>query len=209
MPLLACCALLLMGSPSPIAPQVPSHQDSGSQLTEGARKDAASGCIPYKTLTWDDFPTTDDAASFSANTQGFIHYDFKSRFKRTEDGFDAVISQMEIRSGFDAAKSWRKSEFSLSPDKLLAHEQGHLDINETFARKLRKVRLSEWPVGSGGSTQTAENSLEYKLSARLKETIDACIAEQRQYDEETQHGKIESAQKAWATKIKRDLDAAK
>lgn len=203
MPLLACCAFLVMSAP---ALQAPTQK---TQMTEGARKDAANGCVPYKTLTWDDFHTTDEAVSFAANTQGFIHYDFRSKFKQTENGVDAVISQIEIRSGFDAGKSWRKSDLTSNPDRLLAHEQGHLDINETFARRLRKVPLTEWPVGSGATSTTAQNSLEYKLNARLKETIDECNAEQRQYDDETQHGKIESAQRTWATRIKRDLDAVK
>ncbi|HWA82216.1 MAG TPA: DUF922 domain-containing protein, partial [Fimbriimonadaceae bacterium] len=163
----------------------------------------------YRALSWDDFHTSDAAGTYLANTQAFIHYDFRAKYIQSGNGYVAAVTSIEIRSGLDSSKTWKKSRFDEDSHKLLQHEQGHLDINETYARKLRKMTLSDWPTGTGATPTAAENSLETKLKNLFAQTIANCQAEQNQYDDETKHGEIPSAQQTWLAKIKRDLDATK
>ncbi|HVT13050.1 MAG TPA: DUF922 domain-containing protein [Fimbriimonadaceae bacterium] len=197
MPILACYALLVMAQ-------------QGQQPRSFADKaEEARGYIPYRALTWDDFHTNDVDGTYLADTEAFIHYDFRAKYVQSGSSYVASVTSIEIRSGFDATKSWRKSKFNVDPDVLLRHEQGHLDINETYARKLRKTKLSEWPTGSGPTAASAEHALEDRIRTLFAQAIANCQAEQNQYDDETKHGQVASSQQTWLAKIKHDFDAAK
>jgi phosphomevalonate kinase len=80
---------------------------------------------------------------------------------------------------------------------VLSHEQGHFDISEIYARKIRRaltVLLKAQSVEELILTQTV-NSLLKELNRY-----------QERYDEETHHGFILEKQKTWEEKIKKELD---
>ena len=78
-------------------------------------------------LSWIDFQDTPDKTStMSASSNCNIQYYF--------DIIDDTIL-FEVKAYFDKSKSWKKENEIDS--YLLEHEQGHFDICELFARKLR------------------------------------------------------------------------
>src|SRR5205807_1030803 len=101
-------------------------------------------------------------------------------------------------------KSWRRSEIR-DPAALLAHEQGHFDLNEIKAVTLRRMPLAEYPSGSGATREAAVED----LRAKMQRFFDAAIADlQREhdhYDEETHHGQIAEKQKEWSETIEKRL----
>ena len=81
----------------------------------------------YK-LKWKDFQSNIDTTSaYGAVSNPIINY----KLRATEDTFTIEVTCFFIKS-----KSWSKFKNS---DTLLIHEQGHFDIAELFARKLRKA----------------------------------------------------------------------
>src|SRR2546423_4065612 len=79
---------------------------------------------PARRLTWDDYqcdPVRNTDAVASTSTSLGISYQL----------VDSKLTY-HITCGFSKSKSWGL----LKTDYILAHEQGHFDITEIFARKL-------------------------------------------------------------------------
>ena len=137
-------------------------------------------------LDWSDFksapdPNSDAAASTTTYLgieysliEGEIHYKIACRFSRN--------------------KSWGLHK----TDYILAHEQGHFDIAEIFARKLHK-RISEYSF----------NSTSYKQDLRkiYLEVMTEKEKWQNTYDEETNHSIKRKEQKEWQVKIQNELES--
>jgi hypothetical protein len=163
--------------------------------------------VPYRQLTWDDFPVNDSVASeLDATTMARIGYNYQLRLARSGALFIASVRAIQIRSGLDRAASWRKSHMKRDPAAVLAHEQGHFDLNEIRAAQLRQLKPDSYPAGMGASPQAAAED----LRARLKTFFDAQIAaaqrEHDRYDQETEHGRRAEAQKRWLDTIKQDRE---
>lgn len=90
-------------------------------------------------------------------------------------------------------KSWIKNQKPV----VLAHEQGHFDISEIYARKIRKT-LREL---------LEKDNVEESI---LSQTVNALLSEletyQQMYDEETHHGFILEKQKIWEVTIRKELE---
>lgn len=81
---------------------------------------------------------------------------------------------------------------------LLAHEQGHFDLTEVWARKLRSL-FETLPVVC--KTPAAIRQLERNVD----DTQRQWQGEQKQYDNETDYGTDTVRQRAWSAKIARAL----
>ena len=131
-------------------------------------------------LSWADYKgkakTGSDAAASTATYLG-IEYNF------TRNGFD-----YKITCSFSKSKSWGLHK----TDYILAHEQGHFDIAEIFARKLNK-QMSEYVFNKN----TFKDDLK-KLYLSLTDEKDAF---QNKYDEETNHSINQVRQTEWLKKI--------
>ncbi len=131
-------------------------------------------------LTWADYKgkvqTGSDAAASTATYLG-IEYNF------TRNGFGYKIS-----CSFSKTKSWGLHK----TDYILAHEQGHFDIAEIFARKLNK-QMSEYVFNKN----TFKDDLR-KLYMSITTEKDAF---QNQYDGETNHSINKEKQAEWLRKI--------
>ncbi|MGZ8557696.1 MAG: DUF922 domain-containing protein [Chitinophagaceae bacterium] len=133
-----------------------------------------------KKLTWVDYKGTakpgTDAAASTATYLG-IEYNFNSK------GFG-----YKITCNFSKTKSWGLHK----TDYILAHEQGHFDIAEIFARKLN-MKMSDYKFN--------KNSFKTDLK-KIYETITSEKEEmQNSYDSETNHSINKEKQKEWLKKI--------
>ncbi len=133
-----------------------------------------------KKLTWADYKGTakpgTDAAASTATYLG-IEYNFNSK----RFGY-------KITCSFSKTKSWGLHK----TDYILAHEQGHFDIAEIFARKLNKsMRVYKFN----------KNSFKEDLR-KIYETITSEKEEmQNDYDSNTNHSIDKEKQKEWLKKI--------
>lgn len=135
-------------------------------------------------LTWADFRgRVDNSSPFSASTASGIVYKFRIDGEGYNDSITAVFYKTE---------SWVR----IRDEKDLIHEQGHFDITEIFARKLRK-RLREF-VPKRGS-----------LGKQLKQVYDDVEREREAtenlYDAETRHSADADRQAYWLGRIRDQL----
>jgi Bacterial protein of unknown function (DUF922) len=139
-------------------------------------------------LTWADYKgkvrTGSDAAASTATYLG-IEYNF------TRNGFD-----YKITCSFSKTKSWGLHK----TDYILAHEQGHFDIAEIFARRLNK-EMGEYVFDKNTFKDDLKN-IYMKLTAEKD-------AFQNQYDKETNHSINKEKQTEWLRKIEEELKTLK
>lgn len=142
----------------------------------------------YKKLTWADYKGTprpeSDAVASTATYLG-IEYSFNNK------GFG-----YKITCTFSKNRSWG----SHKTDYVLAHEQGHFDIAEIFARKLN-WRMSEYRFN--------KNSFKTDLKKIYDEITRAKEAMQNEYDKETNHSIKKEKQEEWLKKIQEELNEYK
>jgi len=172
------------------------------------RIEVSKGYLPYHRLAATDFPI-DDVAHLEVDmyTRGFFHYHFNYHWTPKDHGAIARVTEWTVRSGFDRNKSSRKSWFRFVQETL-PHEQGHLDINEIYSRRLARLTLEELPVGEGATPQAAIQDLTIKLKALSDRTAQESRAEQDAYDAATLHGKNIVAQREWNMRIQMRLKQA-
>jgi hypothetical protein len=172
------------------------------------RKEIAHGCLPYHRLDRADFPIDDKAhPRYAMYTSGFFHYNYKYDCTEEEDHVIARITEWKVRSGFNRNKSSRKSWYK-AVERLLPHEQGHLDLNELHSRRLAHLDLDELPAGEGETSEEAIDDLQSKLKALSAKTSKEDQAEQDAYDAETSHGTNKSKQLAATAAIQERLKKA-
>lgn len=136
-------------------------------------------------LTWDDYlgrpdPSSDAAAS--TTTYLGIDYHFSST------GFT-----YKIESRFSKTRSWGLHK----TDYILAHEQGHFDIAEVYARKLHE-KMSEYKF----DRKTYQKDLKKIYEDVIKEKEET----QNTYDRETRHSINRQKQADWLEKIDEMLE---
>ena len=136
-------------------------------------------------LTWDDFKA---APLKLGNTAALTttHLGFSYRVVNGDVSYD-------IDCRFQKSRSWGL----VKNDWILKHEQGHFDIAEIFARKLKKG-ISEYTFN--------KNSFQKDLDAIYKSVTDAKDNFQQQYDDETDYSRNKEKQEAWLKKIEGELE---
>ena len=141
-------------------------------------------------LTWDDFKGSVDIKSSRASISDCrISTDYKTKK-------DSVL--FFINSYFSISSSWVKSENKT--DLILKHEQGHFDINEIYARKLRK-ELQEHKFYL--------NTLGLEFDKIVSKYFDSLNKEQKLYDIETKHSQNRPKQLTWEKKVDGELNTLK
>jgi hypothetical protein len=143
--------------------------------------------IPWtieRKLVWDDFygaPQRNTEAVASTSTSLGLSY-------KVEDG----VLSYQITCNFSKPKSWG----ALKTPYILAHEQGHFDITEIYARQLHKA-LSQYQMNRKTFKQDINNI--YNNIVQLKE------AAQEAYDGQSDHSRNRRLQHEWAEKIQQML----
>jgi hypothetical protein len=117
------------------------------------------------------------------------------------------VTKWLVWSGFDRNKSSRKSWFKLCKEAL-PHEQGHLDINELYSRRLAEMSLDMLPRGEGADLKEASADLRRKVEALADRVSGEETKEHDQYDAEIAHGKNLSKQREWSAAIQARLNRA-
>jgi hypothetical protein len=143
--------------------------------------------IPWSTarkLTWIDFKGDPDPHSPNAAlTSSNINIEF---------GYNNTGFQYSIRCVFDKTRSWVR----IPTDEVLAHEQGHFDIAEIYARRLNKAL-----TGYRFNAQTVSKDVNDAYGNMMKEHRQTQI----QYDQETDYSRNRPKQAEWLKKIAADL----
>jgi len=133
-------------------------------------------------LRWEDFQGIPDSNSkYSAVSNPVIKY----KLSANEDTFN-----IKVLCFFVKTKSWSKFKNS---DTLLLHEQGHFDIAELFARKLRKA-FSEYKFNYQTIGVDVEKIFAHSKMERTKMDL--------LYDKETNYSKNRKQQLLWNKRIK-------
>ena len=140
-------------------------------------------------LAWDDFRSDpDDNSTNAALTASTIGFKYKYD---TDNGFTYNITCL-----FEKNISWGR----IKTDYILAHEQGHFDIAEIFARKLHKaIRAYNF------NPATAQKD----VPAIYQKIMKDLAAAQDQYDSETDFSRDKEAQAEWLEKIDAQLAGLK
>lgn len=135
---------------------------------------------PSQRLSWDDFlcePKTGTDAVASTSTSLGIAYQMQN----------GQLS-FHITCKFSKVKSWGL----MKTDYILAHEQGHFDITEIFARKLNEALLN---YEFNKKTFRKDINDIYQSVVKQKEEY------QKMYDGETDHSRNKKLQYEWLEKI--------
>jgi hypothetical protein len=141
---------------------------------------------PSYKLKWEDFQASPNANSkYGASSACSISYGFS--YKNDSLTF-------KVAAFFTRPLSWSKFKNDIP---LLKHEQGHFDISELFARKLR-MALTAYTVNTftiNEDVRTIFDNLWYE-----KKAYDSL------YDIETNHARNFQKQTEWNRKIATDLN---
>lgn len=141
-----------------------------------------------KRLTWADYKATPDEQSDAAASTASV---LTISYNISSEGFT-----YKIECKFSRTKSWVLHR----SDYILAHEQGHFDIAEIFARKLNK-KMGEYKFHK----KTWQKDLDkiYQDIIMEKEKM------QNDYDRETNHSINKEKQAEWLKRIRQLLDENK
>lgn len=143
---------------------------------------------PCCKLKWEDFKGKADSNSqFGAISYPGIKYSLSAN----EDSFNTKVFCFFIKS-----KSWVRVISTTG----LIHEQGHFDIAELFARKLRKT-FSEYKF----NYKTVGKDIDKLFLLNKQERAKADVL----YDKETDFSRNKKQQAFWNKKIKTELDKLK
>jgi predicted secreted Zn-dependent protease len=185
--LFALSALVLNFSGKPVAKQ---NESVVLVARDRTAREETPTMIPWtmnKRLVWEDFlcePKRGTDAVASTSTSLGIAY-------QLTDG----ELKYRITCNFNKEKSWGL----LKTDYILAHEQGHFDITEIFARKLNEA-LANYKFNK--RTFKRDISQIYQSIVEQKESL------QKMYDGETDHSRNRKMQYDWLEKIENLLTEA-
>ncbi len=149
------------------------------------REDDTINWSAGRRLVWSDFKgrpdgAREDAALTSSGIEFGYHYNER-------EGFSWHIACL-----FDKTKSWVR----VKDDYILAHEQGHFDITEIFARRLNKA-LKEYRFN--------ENRMQKDVPAIYQSVMKEQAGMENQYDDETDNSRKKDKQAEWLKKIRNEL----
>ncbi|MCX6315750.1 MAG: DUF922 domain-containing protein [Bacteroidetes bacterium] len=156
-----------------------SYLPAPAQSSAGANDDLVKWSATRK-LQWSDYkadPDPNSDAAASTTTLLSIEYNMKN------DQFG-----YKITSTFSRSRSWGRHKDAY----ILAHEQGHFDIAEIFARLLNK-KMAEYKFN--------QRTYQKDLKKIYDDVTDDKEEMQNQYDKETRHSINKEKQAAWLKKI--------
>ncbi|MCL2329488.1 MAG: DUF922 domain-containing Zn-dependent protease [Bacteroidetes bacterium] len=137
-------------------------------------------------LTWDDFKMK---APQSSQGAAWIYYNLSLNLQSEGNTVNINTATFMIPK-----KSWVKN--GSKSEELLKHEQGHFDIAEIHARKLRKS------IQEGTFTH---KNIQEKINKIYSQTFSKLEAQQKLYDKETDHHRNKEKQIEWNERIAREL----
>lgn len=141
-------------------------------------------------LKWVDFKKTNNKRTFLAATS-VLGIEMKMKIS------NGKVCEYYFLPYFSRNESWSNSD----DNYLLKHEQLHFDIEEIFARKMRKKAI-ELKLKNKILKRSDLNKIYRYFNSQKKEA-------QEKYDIETNHSRINYKQNQWNTKVAKELDELK
>ena len=138
-------------------------------------------------LTWNDFKGKEDIDKDNTIAMSAVGIEI-DKFT-----FNKKIGTTKVVAVFECKNSWTNTKSNTAG---LKHEQGHFDITEIYARKLRK-RLN--------NKRFKKSNVSKELEMAYNEIEQAKNDYQSLYDKETEHHKNFAKQLEWNAKIEREL----
>jgi len=164
-------------------------------LASDVAADQAFAWSAARRLTWSDFQGVPPAeGAEGARTAYTLYYAWRCR--------GATFEFLAI-AGFRPRQSWVKRLVVNDPAQsrsVLAHEQTHFDLTEVHARGMRRhfAALAKPCRKTDG-----------ELTAVARRLVAEEKAEQRRYDDETNHGVLAERQAAWSRGVAQRLAASR
>jgi hypothetical protein len=178
--LLALLFFLALPKPALVASGTPVVRTTFSEREKKKVDEEYIPWVPDYRLTWEDFlcePKRNTDAVASTSTALGIAYQIKNN-----------KLSYQITCKFSKQKSWGL----VKTPYILAHEQGHFDITEIFARKLYQA-LQGYQLNR--ATFTRDINTIYETIVAAKEAFQAA------YDGETDHSRNKRKQAEWLERI--------
>lgn len=161
----------------------------------------------FRALVPDPQPQA-DGLKMRAMTFTEIRYTTRYRWEESKPGHvTAYLKRFNTSARLQCDKSWIKEPMDL---RLLAHEQGHFDITEIYARrarqKIEKLMADKSLVGHGRDERSAIAELEKEIHDQMQTFFDEERAAQIEYDRATNHGRDFPAQDRERKRIDEELE---
>lgn len=187
----------LTRGPAP-SPSKRGSSAASSGLDDLLRDDlAADRAFPWsaaRRLAWSDFQGSPPAEGAEGAKTSYTLY---SGWKCRGDAFE-----FRVIAAFRPGQSWVKAivlNDSTQRRTVLRHEQTHFDLAEVHARRMRRAFGDL--ARPCAQTDAALNAMAQRLAQEEK-------AEQRRYDDETDHGLLAERQAAWIRDVARRLESS-
>lgn len=149
---------------------------------------------PRITLSWDLFKHDKPINSkYEANLNCGIVYGYRTK----PDKGNFIQVQFDIKVGIDTIKSYFNFNLKNKDYKLLNHEQGHADIATIYALKLKNI------FNQTKFYKTNFNTIIMQLYDDISSQMQK---KQSEYDDETNHGMIDTVQTKWDLYFKKELN---
>jgi DNA repair exonuclease SbcCD ATPase subunit len=108
-----------------------------------------------------------------------------------------IQSTVNITARFHPEESWTRYPQLKDEKDALKHEEGHLDITEIYARRIRQIV---------SKTRYKSRNFKDQLRSLFQEMAQKHSDEQRLYDRETNHSINKEAQAKWNARIEKELE---
>jgi hypothetical protein len=147
---------------------------------------------PYRRLTWDDFKGRPrEALNPGVAAQTYCGFGFQTNRV-------TMFKQAKVFSinTFSCYLSWVRPDQKGRAD-LLAHEQGHFDLCEVYARQLRKVLLER---------KLTVYNLTTDANLEFRHIYNQYLNKQELYEKGTDYGRNRQKQLEWEQRIREYLD---
>ncbi len=141
-----------------------------------------------------------------AFTYTSIDYGYRFRSQPTSLGINLVATELSAHATVRPDQSW-----NLMPEdaRLLDHEQGHFDITQLHSQRWRRHTqqlINHAAFKAQGATQAAaEAALDARIKKEFQVFYESWQAEQRRYDDETNHGTHRARQAEWRERLDAEL----
>jgi hypothetical protein len=151
-------------------------------------------------LAWDDFRATPDPNN-GAVALVFTGFTATS-FSCLREGGRARLSDGGMLANMEPAKSWVKPVVRGNAE-VLAHEQGHFNITEYFARRIRMM------IRATDCTGRSFDAVANEIGQKFNQLHGEWQSTQVRYDQETDHHNNRPKQREWNDLIRRQLEETK
>jgi len=154
-------------------------------------------------------PSSKSGVRLLAATFTELHFTADYGYRIVRARYHLRDFKVRVFATFVPEKSWNAAREDL---RLLAHEQGHFDLTECFARRAQqridKLIKQGRIRGAGPNEEKAREAAMKLIQKELALVVEEWNAEQKRYDDETAHGTDPTEQAKWRKQMDDELQGA-